>query len=130
MQLAQGVYHPASQWSVKEANQFMAAHLKLDSQQDAQLNSDLKQENFLSKYEKLPQMQQIFNFKKRQQAAVVTLRTAQIPLFCIADKLGDAKHELQTTVEACGAVVADLSDDCSPRASYDPKGFPLGISLW
>ena len=92
---------------MKEANQFMAAHLKLDSQQDAQLNSDLKQENFLSEYEKLPQMQQIFDFKKRQQAAAVTLRTAQIPLFHIADKLGDAKHELQTTVEACGAVVAD-----------------------
>ena len=55
----------------------MAAHLKLDSQQDTQLNSDLKQENFLSEYEKLPQLQQIFDFKKRQQAAAVTLRTAQ-----------------------------------------------------
>ena len=64
--LAQGVYHPASPWSVKEANQFMASHLKLDSQQDAQLNSDLKQENFLSEYEKLPQLQQIFDFKEHQ----------------------------------------------------------------
>ena len=64
--LAQGVYHPATPWSVKEANQFMAAHLKLDSQHDAQLNSDLKQENFLSEYEKLPQMHQIFDFKKHQ----------------------------------------------------------------
>ena len=122
--LAQGVNHPATLWSVKEANQFMAAHLKLDSQQDAQLNSDLKQENFLSEYEKLPQLQQIFDFKKRQQAAAVTLRTAQIPLFCIANKLGDAKHELQTTVEAYGAVVADLSDERSSRASYGLSTFP------
>ena len=30
--LAQGVYHPATPWSVKEVNQFMAAHPKLDSQ--------------------------------------------------------------------------------------------------
>ena len=45
--LAQGVYHPATPWSIKEANQFMATHLKLDTQQDAQLNSDLRQENFL-----------------------------------------------------------------------------------
>ena len=73
--LAQGVYHPATPWSVKEANQFMAAHLKLDSQQDAQLNSDLKQENFLGEYKKLPQLQHMFNFKKHQQAAAVTLRT-------------------------------------------------------
>ena len=55
------------------------------------------------------------------------LRTAQIPLFCIADKLGDAKHELQTMVEACGAVVADLSDEQSSRVSYGPKRFPFGI---
>ena len=60
--LAQGVYHPPSPWSVKEANKFMATHLKLDSQQDVQLNSDLRQENFLSEYEKLPQLQQIFYF--------------------------------------------------------------------
>ena len=33
--LAQGVYHPAPPWSIKEANQFMASHLKLDSQQEA-----------------------------------------------------------------------------------------------
>ena len=50
--LAQGVYHPPSPWSVKEAHQFMATHL----------NSDLRQENFLSEYEKLPQLQQIFDF--------------------------------------------------------------------
>ena len=57
--LAQGVYHPATPWSLKEANQFMATHLKLDTQQDVQLNSDLRQENFLSEYEKLPQLQAI-----------------------------------------------------------------------
>ena len=61
--LAQGVYHPATPWSIKEANQFMVTHLKLNSQQDVQLNSDLRQENFLSEYEKLPQLQQIFYFK-------------------------------------------------------------------
>ena len=94
---------------------------------DAQLNSDLKQENFLSEYEKLPQWQQIFYFKKCQQAAAVTLRTAQIPLFRIANKLGDAKHELQTTMEVCGAIIADSSDKKSSRASYGPKCFPLGL---
>ena len=52
--LAQGVYHPPSSWSIKEANQFMATNLKLDTQQDSQLNSDLQQENFLSEYEKTP----------------------------------------------------------------------------
>ena len=49
--LAQGVNHLATPWSLKEANQFMATHLKLNSQQDVQLNSDLRQENFLSEYE-------------------------------------------------------------------------------
>ena len=125
--LAQGVYHPATPWSLKEANQFMATHLKLDTQQDAQLNSDLQQENFLSEYEKLPQLQAIFNYKKRQQAAAVTLRTAQVLLFCLADKLGDAKHELQSTVEACGAVVANPSNERSSRATYGPERFPLGL---
>ena len=91
------------------------------------MNSDLKQENFLSEYEKLPQLQQIFDFKKHQQAAAVMLRTAQIPLFCIAYKLGDMKHELQTMVEACGAIVADFSDKGSSRVSYGPKRFPLGL---
>ena len=78
--LAQGVYHPATPWSIKEVNHLMVTHLKLDTQQDAQLNSDLQQENFLSEYEKLPQLQAIFDFKKRQQAAAVTLRTAQVTL--------------------------------------------------
>ena len=55
------------------------------------------------------------------------MRTAQIPLFRIADKLGDAKHELQTTVEACGAVVADSPDGTLSRASYGPEHFPLGL---
>ena len=91
--LAQGVYHPATTWSLKEVNQFMATHLKLDTQQDAQLNSDLRQENFLSEYEKLPQLQAIFYYKKHQQAAAVALRTAPVPLFCLADKLGEAKQE-------------------------------------
>ena len=36
-------------------------------------------------------------------------------------------HELVTTVEACGAVVADLSDKKSSRASYGPECFPLGL---
>ena len=55
------------------------------------------------------------------------MRTAQIPLFRISNKLGDSKHELQTTVEACGAVVADSSDEQSSRVSYGPEHFPLGI---
>ena len=57
----------------------------------------------------------------------VTLRTAQAPLFRLANKLGDAKHELQSTVDACGAIVADPSDERSSRATYGPEHFPLGL---
>ena len=48
-------------------------------------------------------------------------------MFCLADKLGDAKHELQSTVETCGAIVADPSDERSSRATYGPERFPLGL---
>ena len=37
------------------------------------------------------------------------------------------KHELQTTVEACGAIAADSSDEKSSRESYGPECFPLGL---
>ena len=58
--LAQEVYHPFEPWCIKEANQFMASHMRLHSQQDTQLNSDLKRENCLAVFEKLPTFQPLY----------------------------------------------------------------------
>ena len=98
MAVASDVYHPINPLNVMEANQFMASNLQLAKEQDTILNSDLKQENFLQDYEKLPQFQPHYMFKRRQQAAAITLRGAEVPLLQLTDKLADHEQELEAAV--------------------------------
>ena len=38
--MAQGVYHPETQWPTKDANAFMSKYLNLVPMQEAKLNAD------------------------------------------------------------------------------------------
>ena len=63
--MAKKVFHPKEVWPLKEANAFLMKNLTLVKEQREELESNLKQDNFVKTHEKNTSCKAVCHFKAK-----------------------------------------------------------------
>ena len=71
---------------MKEANAYLSKYLSLVKEQREQLDTDLKEDEFLKPLEKQASFKTTFDFRVNMNAQQRAQRAAMVPLFTIPDK--------------------------------------------
>ena len=66
--LARRVFHPKEAWPLKEANAYLSKYLSLVKEQREELESDLKQDEFLKPLGKQASFKTTFDFRAKMNA--------------------------------------------------------------
>ena len=103
----------------KDANAFIAKNFILVKSQREELESDLKQNDFLKVHKKHPSYKAQFDFRTKMHAQSKIQRALIIPFLMATDKAVKARILVDEVLQDCGAAVIDDDD---PKAVFTGLG--------